>query len=74
MGQLSPWATITELMTYGPCATTTEAHVPRAFAPQEKPLQWEAHAPQLETNPYSLQLEKAHMQQQRPSAAMKTPA
>ena len=30
-----------------PRATTTEAHVLRARAPQqEKPLQWEAHAPQ----------------------------
>ena len=29
------------------CATTTEARTPRARAPQqEKPLQWEAHAPQ----------------------------
>ena len=28
-------------------STTTEAHSPRAHAPQqEKPLQWEAHAPQ----------------------------
>ena len=32
-----------------PCATTTEAHVPRARAlQQEKPLQSEAHAPQNE--------------------------
>ena len=31
-----------------PRATTTEARVPRARAlQQEKPLQWEAHAPQL---------------------------
>ena len=30
-----------------PCATTAEAHVPRARAPQqEKPPQWEAHAQQ----------------------------
>ena len=41
--------------------------VPRARAPQqEKSLQWEACAPQLESSPSSLQLEKAHMQQQRP--------
>ena len=30
-----------------PCAASTEAHVPRACAPQqEKPPQWEACAPQ----------------------------
>ena len=34
---------------------------------QEKPPQWEAQAPQLESSPYSLQLEKAHVQQGRPS-------
>ena len=35
-----------------PCATTTEAHVPGAHAPQqEKPLQWEAHAPQWRVAP-----------------------
>ena len=34
------------------CATTTEAHVPRARAPQqEKPPQWEAHAPQQRVAP-----------------------
>ena len=33
---------------------------PRACAPQqEKPLQWEDRAPQLESNPYLLQLEKS---------------
>ena len=42
-------------------ATTTEAHAPKAHAlQQEKPVQWEAHAPQLE---------KARTQQQRPNAA-----
>ena len=35
---------------------------PRARAPQqEKPLEWKAHAPQLESSPCSLQLEKAYM-------------
>ena len=29
-----------------PCALTTEANAPRACAPQEKPWQREAHAPQ----------------------------
>ena len=43
-----------------PHAPTTEAQLPRACAPQqEKPLEQAAH---------TLQLEKAHMQQQRPSA------
>ena len=33
-------------------ATTTEARVPRARAPpQEKPPQWEAHAPQRRVAP-----------------------
>ena len=44
-----------------PNATTTEARVPGAHAlQQEKPLRWEARAPQLE---------KARMQQRRPNAA-----
>ena len=44
-----------------PCATTTEALLPRAHAlQQEKPPQWEACAPHLE---------KARVQQQRPNAA-----
>ena len=35
-----------------PRATTTEARTPRAHAPQqEKPLQWEAHAPQRRVAP-----------------------
>ena len=34
-----------------PCATTTEAHAPRAHAPQEeKPPQWEAHVQQRRPN------------------------
>ena len=32
---------------------------PRARAPQEKPLQWEAHTPQLESSPHSPHLEKS---------------
>ena len=53
-----------------PHATTTEAHAPRACAlQQEKPPQCEACAPQLESSPHSLQLEKARMQQRRPSTA-----
>ena len=49
--------------------TTTEALLPRAWAPQEKPPQWEACALQLESSSCSLLLEKAHMQQWRPSTA-----
>ena len=52
-----------------PRATTTEARVPRAPAPQqEKPPQWEARTLQRKVAP-ALQLEKAHVQQQRPNAA-----
>ena len=37
---------------WSPRATTTEARAPRAHAPQqEKPLQWEARAPQRRVNP-----------------------
>ena len=43
---------------------------PRAHAlQQEKPPQWETRTPQLESRPHSLQLEKACVQQPRPSAA-----
>ena len=38
---------------------------------QSKPQQQEAHTPQLESNPCSLQLEKACVQQQRPNRAKK---
>ena len=45
------------------------AHQPRAGAlQQEKPPQWEAHAPQLESSPRSLRLEKA--QRRRTSAGI----
>ena len=36
-----------------------EAHTPRAYAPQQKSQQWEAHALQLESSPYLPQLEKS---------------
>ena len=37
---------------WSPRATTTEAHTPRARAPQqEKPLQWEARVPQRRVAP-----------------------
>ena len=42
-----------------PSASTTEAHEPRARAPQqEKPPQWKAHVLQLESSPHMPQLEK----------------
>ena len=50
-------------------ATATEAYVPRVYASQEKPLQWEAPAPQLENNPHRPQLEKAQVHQQIPTMA-----
>ena len=43
-----------------PCTTTIEACAPRAHAlQQEKPLQWEVYALQLESNPRRPQLEKS---------------
>ena len=39
-----------------PRATTTEAQEPVLC--KEKPLEWEAHVPQLESSPHSLQLVK----------------
>ena len=51
-------------------ASASEAHAPRARAlQQEKPLQCEACALQVESFPGLLQLDKAHTQQQRPSTA-----
>ena len=52
--------------------TATEACTPTGHArKQEKPLKREAWTPQLESSPYSLQLEKACAQQWRPSTAKK---
>ena len=50
-----------------PYAASTEAHVPRACAPQEKPLQWEGQKPQLESSPCLPQLEKACEQRECPA-------
>ena len=53
-----------------PCAQTMEACAHSAGALwQEKPLQWEAGTPQLETSSHSLQLGKDCLRQQRPTAA-----
>ena len=44
------------------------AHVPRACAPhQEKPLQWETLAPQLESSLHSPQLEKTPCKNEQPA-------
>ena len=44
--------------------------MPRVCAlQQEKPLQWEALAPQLESSPHSPQVEKVRAQQWKPSTA-----
>ena len=51
------------------CATTAESAHLRAHALQkENPLQWEVHAPQLKNSPHSPQMERAHVQQRKPSA------
>ena len=53
-----------------PRAATTEAWVPWAYVWQQKKApQWEACSLQPERSPHLLQLEKARMQQRRPSAA-----
>ena len=65
----SYWASSLCARTAEPCATTIEAHELRTHAPQqEKPLQWEACAPQ-DSSPHSSQVEKAHAQQWRLSPA-----
>ena len=59
--QLSPWAT-----------QNYWENEPRPCAlQQEKPWQSETHAQQLQSSRCSPQLEKAHMQHQRPGAAKK---
>jgi len=70
--QLNPCATTIEpvLLEPGNCNYWMKPAQPRARAPQqEKPPQWEAHAPQLQSCPCSLQLEKSLPR--RPSAAKK---
>ena len=50
------------------CATTAElTNLEPVPHNSEKPPQWEAHAPQLEGGPCLPQLEKARVQQWRPS-------
>ena len=52
------------------CHSYWGPRTPEPVHHNEKPLQWEAHAPQ-ENRPHLLQLEEAHTQQQRPSTAIK---
>ena len=64
--QLSPHSRLQELQVVIQHAATTEAHASRVCAPQqEKPLPWEAHAPQWRVAPLSATREN-------PRAAMKT--
>ena len=64
------WACPLEPMSHNYCsprATTTEAHVPRAPAPQqEKPPQWEALAPQWRVAP-------AHHNYRKPACSNEDP-
>ena len=66
----SPCSATTEPRLQSLQTATTEASHRRACASQEKPPQWEAYAPQHRATP-SPQLEKAHVQQQRPTTAKK---
>ena len=52
-----------------PCATTTEAHAPRARAPQREATAMRSPRTATKSSPRSLQLEKARAQQQRPNTA-----
>ena len=71
MGQLSLCATTTEPALQSPWIAATEAHAPRVCGPQqEKPVEWEAHALQLESSPHSPQVQKACAEQLRPSIAI----
>ena len=64
------WSCRAVTRTTEPHTSITEAHEPRARAPQqEKPLQCEAIVVHLESSPSLPQLEKDCMQQRRPSTA-----
>ena len=71
-----PWAT-KSLYLLSPNFRACEAQLLKSACPrapalqQEKPLQWEACAPQLESSPCLPQLEKTWEQQWSPSAATK---
>ena len=67
----SNWALVPQLLTLWSIASEPRLLKPMnpgAFAvQQEKPLQWEGHAQQLENSPCSLQLREKPTQQPRPS-------
>ena len=64
------WACQPQLLS--PHAATTEALTPSACAPQQEKLrQWEAHALKLQSSLHLPQLQKAHVQQRRPSPTNK---
>ena len=53
-----------------PCATTTEAHVPRAHATQQRQATtMRSLRTAMKSSPCSLQLEKARAQQRSPNTA-----
>ena len=54
---------------WSPHATTTEARVARACALQREAITMRSPCTAMKNSPCSLQLEKAHVQQQRPNAA-----
>ena len=59
-----------QVLTIKPMLQLLKPPCPRACTPQQKKLlQWEALTAQLESSSHSLQLEKAHLQQQSPSTA-----
>ena len=59
--------TTTEPVLWSPGATTTDPRCPKAFAPQqEKPVQWDTHASQVESSPCSLQTEKSLLRNKDP--------
>ena len=58
-----------QLQLLSPCATTTEARVPRAHAPQREATAMRSPRTATKSSPHSPQLEKAHAQQQRPNVA-----
>ena len=64
------WVCVPQLLS--PCATTTEAHMPRARALQQREATaMRSPCTTTKSNPLSLQLEKGYAQQRRPNAAKK---
>ena len=68
----SNWAHAPQLLSLRSRAREPQLLKPACLEPvfrKEKPLQWEARAPQQRVAPWSPQPEKAHAQQRRPNAA-----